>query len=264
MSKIYIDAGHGGKDGGASANGLVEKNLNLKVAKYLAEFLAKQGISTEMSRTTDTYVELSTRASRANLAKADYFVSIHHNAGGGHGADVIHSVVGGDGEELADKIIAEFKKIGQENHRADPTYFRTNSAGKDYYAVIRATKMPAVISEFAFLDSADKAIVDTDAELKAEAEALGRAILAQLGVTEKVISATKVDSTVKNLQTFLNSLRILGANGKVLAVDGIKGTNTTYALKKFQAMMGITQTGIFDVKTKTAITAIYTASSKLK
>lgn len=180
-----IDPGHGGTDTGAYNPPFIEKDMNLKVAKYLKAFLDGYGVTTAMTRTSDVYVGLTTRADKADNFKADYFVSIHHNAGGGHGADIIHSVVGGDGEELADRISSEFKAIGQEPHRADPTYFKLNSRGTDYYAVIRKTGMPAVITEFAFIDSADVKIADTDGELKKEAEAIGKAILKQFGIKIK-------------------------------------------------------------------------------
>ena len=261
MAIVFIDPGHGGSDSGASNLGILEKELNLKVGLYLKAYLEKSGIQVSMSRTADKYVGLPTRADQANGAKANYFVAIHHNAGGGTGHEVIHSVVKGKGLELAKKVSAEFVKIGQPAHGSKAYYSKANSAGKDYFAVIRETNMPAIITEFAFIDSADRSKIDSDGELKAEAEAIGRAILSQLGIKEAV---PVVDETVKHLQTFLNSIGYVGENGKVLTVDNINGKNTTFALKAFQNHVGIQATGKYDSATKTAIRKVYNCASFLK
>lgn len=82
MTKIWIDAGHGGKDSGAVGNGLVEKDWVLTVAKQIQNELMKAGFEVGMTRTNDTFYELSDRAKKANSFKADLFISIHFNAGG--------------------------------------------------------------------------------------------------------------------------------------------------------------------------------------
>src|SRR5690625_2749786 len=84
MVKVFIDAGHGGSDVGAVANGLREKDLTLKIAKKIRNRLNKySGVSVKMSRTGDSYPSLSRRANMANSWGADLFVSVHINAGGG-------------------------------------------------------------------------------------------------------------------------------------------------------------------------------------
>src|SRR5690606_1224957 len=87
MVKIYIDPGHGGNDPGAVANGLREKDLNLKIAKYMRDYLLNNytGVSVRMSRETDKTVSLSARTNDANKWGANAYVSIHVNAGGGTG-----------------------------------------------------------------------------------------------------------------------------------------------------------------------------------
>ncbi len=83
MVKVYIDPGHGGTDPGAVANGLKEKDLTLKIAKYTRDYLQDnyKGVSIKMSRTGDTYPSLTQRTNEANKWGADVFVSIHINAG---------------------------------------------------------------------------------------------------------------------------------------------------------------------------------------
>lgn len=94
MTKIWIDAGHGGKDSGAVGNGLVEKDWVLTVAKQLQNELVKAGFEVGMTRTNNTFYELSDRAKKANSFKADLFISIHFNAGGGKGyEDYIYTSV---------------------------------------------------------------------------------------------------------------------------------------------------------------------------
>ncbi|MFW5500355.1 MULTISPECIES: N-acetylmuramoyl-L-alanine amidase [unclassified Maridesulfovibrio] len=77
---IMLDPGHGGKDPGASANGLKEKNINLRFSKILAAKLKKAGFSVMYTRSTDKFIPLEERTAMANIKKADMFISIHCNA----------------------------------------------------------------------------------------------------------------------------------------------------------------------------------------
>ena len=87
MVKIYIDPGHGGNDPGASANGLKEKDLTLSISKRIKKYLDANysGHTTKLSRSTDKTLTLPQRTNDANLWGADYFLSVHINAGGGTG-----------------------------------------------------------------------------------------------------------------------------------------------------------------------------------
>ena len=80
--RVCIDAGHGGKDPGANYRGIAkEKELNLIVAKELEKLLKKnKKIQIKMTRSSDVFIPLGTRAKIANDFKADIFVSIHANA----------------------------------------------------------------------------------------------------------------------------------------------------------------------------------------
>ncbi|MDD3312105.1 N-acetylmuramoyl-L-alanine amidase [Pseudodesulfovibrio sp.] len=77
---IMIDAGHGGKDPGAVANGLREKDVNLRFALLLGDKLAHKGFHVLYTRTTDVFIPLEQRTAMANVKKADLFISIHCNA----------------------------------------------------------------------------------------------------------------------------------------------------------------------------------------
>jgi N-acetylmuramoyl-L-alanine amidase len=80
VSRVVIDAGHGGHDPGARANGLTEAELVLDVALRLDELLREEGLDVVLTRRTDAFVPLEERTAIANRHQADLFVSIHANA----------------------------------------------------------------------------------------------------------------------------------------------------------------------------------------
>ncbi len=81
VKKIVLDPGHGGKDPGAIANGLEEKDIVLKLAKQLKPILEKElGCEVLLTRTDDTYISLEERTAIANTQNADLFLSLHINA----------------------------------------------------------------------------------------------------------------------------------------------------------------------------------------
>lgn len=81
---VVIDAGHGGHDAGAIGLKLKvqEKNLNLSVAKQLAEKIRTNypEVKVVLTRDTDVFLPLQQRADIANKHHADLFISIHTNA----------------------------------------------------------------------------------------------------------------------------------------------------------------------------------------
>src|SRR5690625_551790 len=116
MTKIYIDAGHGGSDPGAVANGLREKDLTLDIAKRIKKYLDDNytGHTIRMSRTTDKTMSLKQRTDDANRWGADYFLSIHINAGGGTGyEDYIYSGVSNTSKaaKVRNTVHAEVAKV---------------------------------------------------------------------------------------------------------------------------------------------------------
>ena len=81
VSRIVIDAGHGGQDPGATSNGLHEADVVLDIARRLARRLGAQpGVEVVMTRNDDTFVPLRKRTALANEVQADLFLSIHANA----------------------------------------------------------------------------------------------------------------------------------------------------------------------------------------
>ena len=187
MKKVFIGVGHGGSDPGA-VKYLVEKDINLKMAKACRDLLEDAGVQVLMSRTKDEDESLSSKINESNAFKPDLTLDIHNNAGGGDGFEIYHSVYGGTGKTLAQNIEAEVKKIGQ-NSRGLKT--KKNSSGSDYFGFIRQTNAPAVICEGVFVDNkADASQADTDAECKAFGEAYAKGILKTLGIDYKPIMET--------------------------------------------------------------------------
>lgn len=81
IQTIVIDPGHGGKDPGAIAkSGFKEKEINLKVSKYLKAELEKRGFNVFLTRVADIYLSLAERVNFAKKCNADLFLSIHANA----------------------------------------------------------------------------------------------------------------------------------------------------------------------------------------
>lgn len=152
---VVIDAGHGGSDGGAgrdyNGNYIKEKDINLAVAKKTAEILRSNNIHVEMTRTGDTYPELSERSAFANELNAAIFVSIHSNSASAEEANGIEvfyaSTNNGDSygiksQELANQIL----KAMIANTNANNRKVKTES-----HVVTRTSDMPAALVEIGFI-----------------------------------------------------------------------------------------------------------------
>jgi N-acetylmuramoyl-L-alanine amidase len=98
MAKIVIDAGHGGDDPGASGNGIIEKDLTLKISQYMYDRFRDLGIPVKMTRTTDETISPTERVKRVLDAYGNsndvIVISNHINAGGGASFYVIKLCVG--------------------------------------------------------------------------------------------------------------------------------------------------------------------------
>ena len=256
--KVYIGVGHGGADPGAVANGLKESEVNLDVAKACYDYLKKNGVEVKISRTTNAEKELNDRIKEANAFKADLALDIHHNAGGGDGAEIYHTIYAGTGLTLSNNILAEMEKIGQNSRGAK---IKKNDSGRDYFGFVRLTDMPAVLVECAFLDNkTDVKIIDTKAERVKMGEAIGKGVLKTLGITPVKSKSTYTGNfpkltgkgyiaygdygiNVERLQKFLNWYGKYG-----LKIDGKFGAKTREALKKFQDAEGLKIDAKFGVK----------------
>jgi N-acetylmuramoyl-L-alanine amidase len=142
--------------------------------------LERHGVSVKMSRTKDENDTLSEEIRECNAFSPDLAVDIHNNAGGGDGAETFYHYGGGKSKTLAENILSEIVKVGQNSRGAK---IRKNSNGKDYYGFIRETSAPAVIVECAFVDNAsDLKILATESDRQKVGQAIAKGILKTLGV----------------------------------------------------------------------------------
>lgn len=180
VHKVFLGVGHGGKDPGAVAGSMQEKDITLVIAQACRDELAKHGVLVKMSRTADEDDPLNEEILECNDFDPDLAVDIHINAGGGQGFEAYHTLTGGRGKELAENIEAEVTLLGQTSRGCKT---RKGSTGRDYYGFIRETKCPAVIAEFGFIDNAsDRAWFDTPEKQDAIGRAYARGILITLGI----------------------------------------------------------------------------------
>src|SRR5690625_830321 len=150
MTKIFIDPGHGGSDPGAVANGLREKDLTLDIAKRIEKYLDDNfmGHTIRMSRTTDKTMSLKQRTDDANRWGADFFLSVHINAGGGTGyEDFIYNRLSNSSRtaKLRDTIHAEVVK--------EQKAWRNRGKKKANFHVLRESRMSAMLTENGFIDT---------------------------------------------------------------------------------------------------------------
>lgn len=217
MSKIFLDFGHGGSDSGAVSGGLVEKNMNLVTGLECKEVLEQYGVEVKLSRGSDIYVSLGERVSMANNWRADYFVSCHYNAGGGDRGEVIHSIYRNKGLSLANSIAAAMKSEGQDTMKV---YEKRDQDNKDYYYVIKNTRMDAVIVEGGFIDNAvDRQLFDTVEKQKAMGRAIAYGILDYLGIAIK--KGKPIADSVSGTQYGIVIADVLNVRG---------GRGTTYGI----------------------------------
>ena len=166
---VVIDPGHGGA-GTAGAGAIyppyMEKSLTLDVASKLCDELNASGISTSMTRTSDTALSLPERASIAKNAGAKLLVSIHFNASGPHdksGSAVWTSMFGNYhkvGAECAGQVLSNLTSLGFVNKGI---WTKAGSQG-DYYGVIRygtSVGIPTIIIEHCYMDNpVDRGILE--------------------------------------------------------------------------------------------------------
>lgn len=189
---IVLDPGHdASKHSGATANGVREEVVTLKIAEYCKEVLEQySGVSVYMTRTdgncpypdTNSIDDILKRVEWAKTKDADVFISFHINSsvsGAAQGAEVYYPQGEENAQELAKDIVGELAKLGLKN-RGDK--------GDDSYAVIRHSKrngFPGLIIEHAFVSNvSDAKWFQTEENLKKLGEADAAGIIKYYGLTK--------------------------------------------------------------------------------
>ncbi len=164
-TKIIIDAGHGGFDGGAVANdGTIEKDINLNISLALEKLLSSAGYEVIMTRQNDASTEdnseeriakrkksdLENRLKVINSNKDALFVSIHLNkftTSAARGSQIFYGGKNDDSKKLADSIQGSFVNLIQpENKRV------SKKANSSTYLLYHSP-IPSVIVECGFLSN---------------------------------------------------------------------------------------------------------------
>jgi len=251
--KVVVDAGHGGLDPGAVGNEIIEKDLNLKISRYMHERLNELGIENSMTRTFDETLSPSERTKRIQNFYGNgsdvIVVSNHINAGGGDGAEIIYALR--NSEELSSIIAGELLKTPQ-NFRSFYQKRLPSNLSKDFYFIMRETpNNETIIVEYGFLDSGGDDIFLlknnwqelTEAVVKGLLEYMGRIYIAPVeNTTSDNHYTVKVGDTLwtiakqynlnidelKNLNNLTNNMLTVGQR---LKISNIPANEDTYTIQ---------------------------------
>ncbi len=148
VTRVILDAGHGGEEPGAVYSGRQEKTDALKLTMAVGRLLSDAGIDVMYTRVDDTYQTPYEKAEIGNRSGADYFVSIHRNAmpvpGTASGAQVLIYKNGGAAQAMAEDINRKLQEAG---------YADLGIIERPGLVVLRETEMPAVLVEAGFIDN---------------------------------------------------------------------------------------------------------------
>lgn len=237
--KIAIDAGHGLKTSGKRCLKSIDPDetrewtLNSRVAEQVCAHLEQSGAETLRVDDTSGAVDaaLGTRTGRANAWGADYYISIHHNAGigGGSGGGAVVFVYSGSHsgksdilqKNVYDGLIGETGAFG---NRAAPL------AESNLY-VLRHTNMPAVLVECGFMDSTtDTPMILTEAFAAKAAKGIAKGICRTAGIA----FAEKPESAAVPVEPTETDTAALNVDGKI-------GPAT---VKRLQQVLGTAADGV--------------------
>ena len=261
LKGVVLDSGHGGSDQGSSGNGIIEKDLTLKISQYMYDRFKALGVPVKMTRDSDVDLQPNDRPGvvldQFGNGKDVVVISNHINAGGGEGAEVIYALRNSD--KLASSILNELEKSGQVVRKYYQRRLPSNSS-KDYYYIIRETpNNQTLIVEYGFLDNA------ADAErlknnYKKYAEAVVRAVTLYGGYKYVPVSGSnyyvvkKGDSLWSIAREYglsvaeLKALNNLSSNtlhiGDTLLVSSVNSTDNNISDEYYTVKSGDTLWGI--------------------
>ncbi|WP_455438944.1 GBS Bsp-like repeat-containing protein [Streptococcus salivarius] len=166
---VYLDAGHGGYDPGASYFGISEKSLTLAIQSRVKAKLEAEGYQVVTTRTSDIYVDLTDRSRAANASESDIFISIHINASGSSAAQGIETYYYQPYAEYPSRINATYHanptRLSMSDTLANAiqsslinaTGTQNQGVKRQTFAVLRETTAPAVLLELGFLSNPQEA-----------------------------------------------------------------------------------------------------------
>lgn len=155
---IVVDPGHGGEDPGkVGINDVLEKDLNLQIAKKVKKLLEEAGIKIVMTRTNDKVPDakkedLNQRVQLINETKPTLALCIHQNSYPDakiKGAQVFYHTITPEAEDVASIVQEQLRTV-------DPTNTRQIKEN-DTYFMLKNTQVPTIIVECGFLTNPDEA-----------------------------------------------------------------------------------------------------------
>lgn len=164
VNKVVIDAGHGGSDPGKVGIGdILEKEINLQIAKKVEKLLKKKKITVVMTRTQDCMItgneeettkaaDMKARVAMINEQAPQIAVSIHQNSyqeSSVCGAQVFYYKDSSEGERAAlimQKALLSFDEDNTRQAKSNNTYY-----------LLKRTKVPTIIVECGFLTNPEEA-----------------------------------------------------------------------------------------------------------
>jgi N-acetylmuramoyl-L-alanine amidase len=197
LTLIFIDAGHGGKDSGATGHGIYEKDVVLKIAKKMESLLNQyENVQVEMSRESDQTLSLSERTKKANNLNADVLISVHNN---GHTSDA-------KGFESFRYLTTDSGTVALQNvmhseiMKAIGKYNVVDRGKKSAnFHMLRESKMKAVLTENLFItSSSDNKLLKDGSFLDDIAEGHVNGLVAFFGLKKKNTSTPQPDQPTKD------------------------------------------------------------------
>ena len=168
---MVIDPGHGGKDKGAIGSKVLEKDINLSLAKKLVSLLSRRGYQVLLTRKSDKYISLTDRGEITKKWRADLFVSIHCNAAANKSVTGIESfIVTPKGSPSSSKTRIQTNKVpgnlfdklnSRLSYEVQKRLISNTGApdrGIKYYRwqVLREASCPAILIESGFLSNKEE------------------------------------------------------------------------------------------------------------
>lgn len=216
--KVFIDAGHGGKDNGSSHNGYLEDVINLQIAQKLKNKLLNEGLKVEMSRNDDTYLSLSERANQSNNSDANMFISIHQNAASSTSAHGVETYYFSDkNKALASAIHKSIINSTNANNR---------NVRHGNFQVLRDNKKPSILLECGFISNSSEAYKLSTSEYQNKlVDGIVSGVKNYFNINNKNnINTSNSSNTVNDdsskFATALNTVNIMSDRGKNFSIIG--------------------------------------------
>jgi N-acetylmuramoyl-L-alanine amidase len=182
---VVLDAGHGGKESGATGFGVQEKDINLAITLMAGKILEDNGVNVSYTRSDDSYLTLTERAEYANNLNAALFVSIHNNSftsPEAHGTETYYYAPISDLELIWQKEERARLAESIQNQLVKILGRKDRGVKQSNFTVLVKTKMPSALAEVSFISNpTENELLCNKNYQERAAEAIANGILEYLG-----------------------------------------------------------------------------------